>query len=405
MASEVNPTQGNAWPAPGTPPGPPNLPVHWIPTDDQSLPPAPGIALCLSGGGYRAMLFHLGTLWRLNELGYLPKLDRISSVSGGSITAAVLGMNWSSLAFDPGTGVAAGFDSFVVTPIRKLARKTIDLPAVLLGMLSLGLLGSQTSVFYRQHAFHEKKLQDLPPRPTFILNSTSMQTGSLWRFSKAYMADWRVGVINNPQVDLAVAVAASSAFPPFLSPVIHHLKESDFVPNTGFDLQRPPFTTRLLLTDGGVYDNLGLETAWKKYQTVLVSDACARNQPVERPPLNWLMQAYRVLMVIDAQVGSLRKRQVIDSFKAPASDANFRTGAYWGIGGHVADYDLPDPMPCPVELTAPLAGFETRLRTVAESMQERLINWGYAICDTAMRRHVVTRRPAPSKFPYPRGLS
>ncbi len=323
------------------------MPVHWIPTDDQSLPPAPGIALCLSGGGYRAMLFHLGTLWRLNELGYLPKLDRISSVSGGSITAAVLGMNWSSLALDPGTGVAAGFDNFVVTPIRKLARKTIDLPAVLLGMLSLGLLGSQTSVFYRQHAFHEKKLQDLPPRPTFILNSTSMQTGSLWRFSKAYMADWRVGVINNPQVD----------------------------------------------------------TAWKKYQTILVSDACARNQPVERPPLNWLMQAYRVLMVIDAQVGSLRKRQVIDSFKAPASDANFRTGAYWGIGGHVADYDLPDPMPCPVELTAPLAGFETRLRTVAESMQERLINWGYAICDTAMRRHVVTGQPAPSKFPYPRGLS
>ena len=46
-----------------------------------------GIALCLSGGGYRAMLFHVGAIWRLNELGYLPKLDRVSSVSGGSITA------------------------------------------------------------------------------------------------------------------------------------------------------------------------------------------------------------------------------------------------------------------------------------------------------------------------------
>ena len=33
--------------------------------------PAPGIGLCLSGGGYRAMLFHLGVLWRLAELGYL----------------------------------------------------------------------------------------------------------------------------------------------------------------------------------------------------------------------------------------------------------------------------------------------------------------------------------------------
>lgn len=61
-------------------------------TDDKDKPIS-GIALCLSGGGYRAMLFHLGALWRLNEWGYLPQLNRISSVSGGSITAAVLAMN------------------------------------------------------------------------------------------------------------------------------------------------------------------------------------------------------------------------------------------------------------------------------------------------------------------------
>src|SRR5258708_12082538 len=116
MASEVNPTQGNAWPAPGTPPGPPNLPVHWIPTDDQSLPPAPGIALCLSGGGYRAMLFHLGTLWRLNELGYLPKLDRISSVSGGSITAALLRMNSSTPPPNPRTVAPAPLPNTLFPP-------------------------------------------------------------------------------------------------------------------------------------------------------------------------------------------------------------------------------------------------------------------------------------------------
>src|SRR5713101_6845273 len=61
--------------------------------------PRPGIGLCLSGGGYRAMLFHVGVLWRLNELGYLPKLDRISSVSGGSITAGALAVGWSGLRF------------------------------------------------------------------------------------------------------------------------------------------------------------------------------------------------------------------------------------------------------------------------------------------------------------------
>jgi len=53
--------------------------------------------LAMSGGGFRATLFHLGTLWRLNELAYLPKIDRISSVSGGSITCGVLAVHWPRL--------------------------------------------------------------------------------------------------------------------------------------------------------------------------------------------------------------------------------------------------------------------------------------------------------------------
>src|SRR5436189_2626714 len=89
----------------------------------------PGIALCLSGGGYRAMLFHVGALWRLNEAGYLPKLNRVSSVSGGSITAGVLGLRWRPLAFDR-NGVAQEFEPEVVKPIRDLADRTIDAFAV-----------------------------------------------------------------------------------------------------------------------------------------------------------------------------------------------------------------------------------------------------------------------------------
>ena len=56
--------------------------------EKQRHAPRPGVALCLSGGGYRAMLYHVGSLWRINELGLLPRLDCISSVSGGSITGA-----------------------------------------------------------------------------------------------------------------------------------------------------------------------------------------------------------------------------------------------------------------------------------------------------------------------------
>ena len=77
--------------------------------------PQPGIALSLSGGGYRAMLFHLGCLWRLNEFRYLPKLDRISSVSGGSITSGVLAQNWTKLGFDA-NGFAANFDQQITQP-------------------------------------------------------------------------------------------------------------------------------------------------------------------------------------------------------------------------------------------------------------------------------------------------
>ena len=70
--------------------------------------PREGVGLCLSGGGYRAMLFHVGALWRLNELGWLARLSFVSSVSGGSITAGVLAAKWQALAFGV-NGVAANF--------------------------------------------------------------------------------------------------------------------------------------------------------------------------------------------------------------------------------------------------------------------------------------------------------
>jgi NTE family protein len=88
-------------------------PVDLADTSSQHQGPEDGIALCLSGGGFRAMLFHVGCLWRLNEMGMLPKLDRISSVSGGSITAGVLGSNWKDLEFDR-NGVAQQFDELLV---------------------------------------------------------------------------------------------------------------------------------------------------------------------------------------------------------------------------------------------------------------------------------------------------
>jgi NTE family protein len=175
-------------------------PVHITDTGsafDSSRNPEPGIALCLSGGGYRAMLFHLGALWRLNEWGYLAKLTRISSVSGGSITAGVLGFKWTKLSFDA-NGVARAFDAEVVQPIRALAGRTIDEGSIVSGIVLPGSIADKVADAYRKHLFGQATLQALPPDPPrFVINATNVQSGALWRFSRPYMADY-LGTTRDP---------------------------------------------------------------------------------------------------------------------------------------------------------------------------------------------------------------
>jgi NTE family protein len=365
---------------------------------DDPRQPQPGIALCLSGGGYRAMVFHLGALWRLNELGYLSKLDRVSSVSGGSITAGLLGLKWRRLSFDR-NGVSPVFETEVVGPVRRLASKTIDQGAILGGVFLPGTISDKVIAAYDKHLFDGATLQDLPDTPRFVINATSVQTGALFRFSRPYMADYRIGTIPKPRLALAVAVAASSAFPPVLSPCKIELDPSAWAPPSAQkseDLRREPFLSEVVLTDGGVYDNLGLETAWKRYQTILVSNGGGKMQAEEEPHTDWARHAIRINDIIDNQVRSLRARQVIDAFKA-----GVRHGSYWGIRTCIDDYQLGTAMPCPEEQTIALANIATRLKRIDDQTQERLINWGYAVCDAAMRKHVQLAAPVPQGFPYP----
>ena len=374
-------------------------PVELIPTDDARRGPESGIALCLSGGGYRAMLFHVGALWRLYETSLLARVARISSVSGGSITAGVLGLNWGELSFDPNR-VRDDFVSKLVTPVRGMASKSIDARSIVFGALLPGRISERIASAYDDTLFHGATLQDLPDQPRFVINATNLQSGALWRFMKPYMRDWRVGEVRSPGIRLADAVAASSAFPPVLSPFEMRLDPGSFTPATGHDLQRTPFTERVVLTDGGVYDNLGLETAYKRYDTILTSDAGGKLAAEERPKSDWARHAYRVLSVIDDQVRSLRKRQLIAAYVT-----GDRKGAYWGIRTDVADYGLrdaglADALPCPVERTRALAETPTRLKRVPDALQERLINWGYAVCDAALRRHVDSTLDPPAGFPY-----
>ncbi|HEX8598542.1 MAG TPA: patatin-like phospholipase family protein [Chloroflexia bacterium] len=374
----------------------------------RAVGPGSGIALCLSGGGYRAMLFHLGTLWRLNELGYLERLSRVSSVSGGSITAGALALAWHKLRFsgDPIRG-AENFKEEVVLPVRGLADKTIDIWAVLMGLFWGGTTSTHIAAYYNRYLFRDRNLQALPKRgqgPDFVFNASNLQSGVLWQSSRGYIGDYRVGWIKNPDIGVAQAVAASSAFPPFLSPMVLTFdgKKHQFKRGSSSDLNQPPYTTNVLLTDGGVYDNLGLETAWKYFDTVLVSDGGGKMQAAKKPGRDWVRQVLRVRDMTDNQVRALRKRQLIASYRAPESDENHRKGAYWGIRTEIADYELADALKCPPENTAKLANVATRLGHLDSTTQERLINWGYAICDAAIRTYVDETLPTHRGFPYPK---
>lgn len=355
------------------------------------------MALCLSGGGYRAMLFHVGCLLRLNQLGMIADLKRISSVSGGSITATVLGMNWGALNFRSGIESPNVFE-LLVEPLREMARNTFDEEAVLGGIFLPGTISEHITSKYSKLLFGDKTLQDLPDEPRFVINATNVQTGSLMRFSKPYLRDYRVGKITQPKLPLAVAVAASSAFPPVLSPCEIRLSDYDLQfekATDGEPLDTPPYTTDLVLTDGGVYDNLGLETAWKRYDTILVSDGGGHIKPEDRPHHDWARHAYRVLDLIDSQVRALRTRQLMALF-----DQQVRKGCYWGIRQSVNTYFADYPLDCPVARTMELAATPTRLAKLDDSVQEKLINWGYAICDASLRKKLNSSLPAPETFPY-----
>jgi NTE family protein len=351
-----------------------------------------GIALCLSGGGYRAMLFHLGALWRLNSAGLLPKLQRISSVSGGSITAGKLGICWSRLGFGD-SGMAAAFGDEVVRPIMEQADRTIDASSILGGVLFPGPIGDHLADHLRDSLFGKATLQDLPLEPRFVINATSLQSGDLVRFSRPYIWDYQVGKINEPTTAIAVAVAASAAFPPFLSPV--RLTVAGKIAAGSVRPELDALRREMVLTDGGVYDNLGLETAFKRYRTLLVSDAGGRFALEADPADDWLRQSYRVSMVVDHQVRSLRKRQLIGAFRD-----SVRSGTYWGINGAVQSYDLADPLDFSVGQAAELAATPTRLAALPEVTKRGLVNWGYVIADTALRKWFDPGLPRPTALPF-----
>ncbi len=236
------------------------------------------IGLALSGGGSRAIAFELGCLRALNDVGLLERVSVISSVSGGSVLAAMYAYSGGSFEdFDTaavallrrglnraiirelfttplgitaaGTAVTAGVVSLLSSGLRRLA------PRRYRSMLYAPLRRWRSRTDALERALH----RSLFPGTTLpdarrhavavIINACELRTGSAFRFGNVESGSWRKGRRSSTDITVSEAVAASAAYPLALPAL-----------DREYDLERKGTRTRerVAITDGGVYDNLGI---------------------------------------------------------------------------------------------------------------------------------------------------
>ena len=351
------------------------------------------VGLALSGGGFRATLFHLGAVWRLNEMAMLPEIARFSSVSGGSILAGLMAVRWANLDFRE--GIAVNFDDEIVGPIWEFCSRNIDRPAVTLGLVA-GTRKLEQS--YRNYLVGPAELRDLPDCPDFVFNAAHIETGRNCTLSKSGLYTWRLGHVPLPNLALAKAVAASSACPPAFPAVRLTLDASEFVETEYADLfHRDDLKAEVSLTDGGAYDNLGLHSI-RNCSTILVSDGSAPLRPTRG---RWFARQFnqRIMRPMETsleQTRALRRQSIVTQFRRGE-----KTGALWYTNTDVRNYPLKSPLLVMPEWNKALASIRTRLNAFNDTEKSRLINWGYVLCDLSIRSYYRREKAPPDSLPFP----
>jgi NTE family protein len=238
------------------------------------------------------MAFHLGCLRSLNDAGLLATAEVLSTVSGGSVIGAMFA--YSDDSFED-------FEARVRATLRQglvggLARRTLFsllTPQILAtqaiagvaakaafagrflmgqgerllrreskarGLTSQGIQPPLRRWTSRTSAF-EQTLRDLlfgtrtviSPRRhglDIVLNSCELRTGTAFRMGSRESGSWRYGIVEGNDIEVATAVAASAAYPALLPAIDRFFS---FKTKSG-DVRRE----RVILTDGGVYENLGV---------------------------------------------------------------------------------------------------------------------------------------------------
>ena len=227
--------------------------------------------------------------WRaLNRFGILDRVAVLSTVSGGSVIGAYFHTHRGDFAsfeasirallaqglvapmrrklFNPlGIKVAA---AFLAVGTVALAVATIKTAVKIIGLMTPRSLAAHFERFDIRSPLHRfasrttlleaalddllfkhTSLNDLPAQPHLVIDATELRTGSAFRFGTMESGSWRCGKLHRNEASVAHAVAASAAYPLFLPA---------FDETLTFDKDDALTDARVLLTDGGIYDNLGL---------------------------------------------------------------------------------------------------------------------------------------------------
>jgi NTE family protein len=362
-----------------------------------------GIALCLSGGGYRAALFHLGVLRRLDELGTLSRVDTVSAVSGGSILAGYMAQHVGD--WPVRQGPIPGFAEKVVPGFREFTRKNIRTLWAFQRALPWRWPDATVAVDSLADRYEKDVIQlrlgQLPRRPNYVFCATELTFGTNWVAERERVGSYMPGYVEPPpDWPAARAVAASSCFPPVFEPMPVGLDPALFGGGRLADdaPDREKLVGDMRLTDGGVYDNMALEPVWKSHAVLLVSDGGATFDRKGPAPL-WrpFKQLGRYLEVQSRQAGAVRRRWMIASFLTGEM-----SGVYLGIGSRVTSFDPGAPGYEADLVDEVIAEVRTDLDFFSDAEAAVLQNHGYLLADAAMRAYGQSwSTPAPLRIPYP----
>ena len=363
-----------------------------------------GAALCMSGGGDRAALFHLGALRRLNELGVLSKIGTFTSVSGGSIVAAQLATWLTRAEREPGKPVD-GFDDGVAKPMRAFAARDVRTGAALARLHPRNWLtpGAQSEALAEAYAQGPApgKLADLPEAPRFVFLASDMRFRDQWVFDtgERRVGSGQAGYAPLGDWTLAQAVAASSCVPGAFGVVHTRWQPRELTGGAYQEPDRDRLVREIDLSDGGMFDNLGLEPVWRDHEIVLVSDAAPSFKP--DPDVGWLWSALRQGVILLEQATEVRKRWLVANF----IDERMK-GAYWGIASRPASYELKQAPPAYSEslIRDFIAPIRIDLDVFSPGEIAVLENHGYLMADVALRKHgegIVDDPPPETAVPHP----